>query len=473
MQTGARLSIGAKLALRYTAVMSVTLTVVALFVYTQVEHRVNREAKLLLQVQAADLIEALASQRREHAEDVVLAWLDDHAHRIAEHADPSLKLGIEFRSESGERVLAAGSLTGVDLPIPRTILDGEQPSQLRAVNLGDEFAFLSIATRVPGGILRLVMNTERYADNIDHIRDVFLLSLPLVVALSALGGWLLARGSLRPISQITRTARRISGSTPDERVPLTGSGDELDQLAGTLNEMLGRIHGNLARMRRFNANAAHELRTPLAALSNEVEVTLEKPRTDEEYREVLGDVVERVRGLAAGVDAMLRLARSEAGLDPEHRTLVELRPILETVYDFFAPLAEDNGISLRLVSAPHAEILGDASWLHQLFSNLVSNALKFTPKGGSVDVTGLVDAAEARVRVRDTGSGISGDQLERIFDRYERGEGERSPGFGLGLAIAQEIARAHGGWITVSSPEGCGATFEVGLPLAPPAGERA
>lgn len=460
-----RFSIGAKLALRYTAVLSVTLTVVALFVYAQVTQRVNRDARLLLEIQVADLADALESQRAEHDPDHVRAWFGGYARRVVENSDPSLGLGVELRDASGERLAAAGSLAAADVPIPLAVLESREESVLRAVNIGEQLAYLSVARRVPDGILQVAMNTRRYADNIEHIRDVFLLSLPLVLVLSALAGWLLARGSLRPIARITRTARAIGAANLDESVERTGSGDELDQLAETLNEMLARIRDSVGRMRRFNANAAHELRTPLNALSSEVEVTLEQPREAHEYRQVLVDVMGRVRSLATSVDAMLRLARSEAGLDPQHTGPVQLEKVLETVYDFFAPLAEDQGVSLRLFSVPRVIVQGDASWLHQLFSNLVSNALKFTPEGGSVEMSGVVESGRVRVHVRDTGRGVPEAQLDRIFDRYERGTRDSSPGFGLGLPIAREIARAHGGGISVESAPGQGTTFTVELPL--------
>lgn len=459
-----RLSIGAKLALRYTAALAITVSVVAAFVYAQVAHRINRDALLLIEMQTEDLAETYASQRAQHAPDEVLAWMRGHAERVVERADPSLRLGVALFSASGDSVLAAGSLAREGAPLSRALLQGKVESQVRAVNLGEEYAFLSMAIRVPDGFLQVAVNTQRYAENVAHIRDVFLLSLPLVLLLTALGGWMLARGSLRPIAHITQSAQRITGANLDESVPVTGSGDELDQLATTLNDMLGRIREGLERMRRFNADAAHELRTPLTAISSQIEVTLEKERDPDEYRTVLAGVLERVQALAQGVDAMLRLARTEAGLDAEHRVPTPLRPVLETVVEFFAPLAEDGGLDLRMGPIPDATVIGDVSWLHQLFSNLVSNAIKFTPAGGAVSVESEVDAESIRVYVRDTGPGIPAESLSLVFERFHRLRHDRA-GFGLGLPIAQEIARAHGGRIEVASAEGAGALFSVCLPL--------
>jgi heavy metal sensor kinase len=463
----ARLSIGVKLLLRYTAVLSITVTVVSVFVYSQVTRRINRDARLLVEIQTQDLAEAYRGQLEEHGADGVIARLDEHAQRLVRGADPSLRLGIAFVDDGGGRAVQAGSLASREVPLSRSLLEGERSSELRAVNLGGRFAYLCGTTRVPGGFIQVVMNTERYAENIRHIRDVFLLSLPLVLVLTAVGGWLLVRGSLRPISQITQTARRISGANLEESVPVTGSGDELDQLASTLNEMLLRIHESVERMHRFNANAAHELRTPLTAMSSQLEVTMEKNREPEEYRKVMAAVLERVRALAESVDAMLRLARTEAGLDPAHRSPTSVRPLVETVWEFFDPLAQEGGVDFRVGQVPDAVVIGDASWLYQLFSNLVSNAIKFTPAGGSVSIDGEVEPGWLRVVIRDTGPGIPPDEIERVFDRYQRAEGLRT-GFGLGLPIALEIARAHGGRIEVESSPGVGTAFTVWLPLADP-----
>ena len=461
----ARLSIGAKLTLRYTAAVSVTLTAVAVFVYAQVAHRINREARLLLEVQAQELAAGFAAQVTESSFEEAVSWMTTRMERSVRSADPGLKLGIELVSEQGERILGAGSLRVAAPPVSQAVLDGRRPRLLRAINLGEALPYLSMAVRVPGGAVQVAINTERYASNVRHIRDVFLWSLPLVLVVTALIGWLLARGSLRPISQIAETARRIGGGNLAETVPESGSGDELDRLAATLNEMLGRIHDSLSHMRRFNANAAHQLRTPLTAISSEIEVTLEKTRGDEEYRHVLEDVLARVGSLARGVDAMLRLARVEAGLEPGTRVSVSLREVLETVREFFEPVAEEGGVALESRGVPDARVTGDASWLHELFSNLVANALHYTPAGGTVSLTGRLERDLVVIEVHDTGPGIPADQLARIFERFERaGPSGPGSGFGLGLPVAQEIARAHGGHIDVASEPGKGTTLSVRLP---------
>ena len=153
-----------------------------------------------------------------------------------------------------------------------------------------------------------------------------------------LGSWL-ARGSLRPIKEINLTARRITGTHLEETIPTTGNRDELDDLAHTLNEMIASIRASVVRMQRFSANAAHELRTPLNAMRSRIDVTLEKQREPEEYRRILGEMAEEVESLSSSVHAMMRLAQSEAGLQPEQRVPVEISSLLGEVVEFFRPLA--------------------------------------------------------------------------------------------------------------------------------------
>jgi signal transduction histidine kinase len=464
-----RMSIGVKLTLRYTAAVSITVTAAATLVYAQVAQRVNREARLLLDAQAQELADAFASDVAQSSFDEAVALARPRIERTVRSTDPELALVAELVSRRGEVLASAGPRRDEAPPVSSAVLEGGTRKLLRAVNVGEDRAFLALEQAVPGGAIRLMMDTQRYANNVRYIRDVFALSLPPVLLVTALVGWLLARSSLRPISRITETARRITGESPSEQVPRTGSQDELDRLAETLNDMLGRLSRSMDRMRRFNANVAHQLRTPLTALSSQLEVTLEQPRDDEEYRRVLLDVLDRVRYLALGVEAMLRLAEVEAGLTPDAQQRVRLAEVIETVCEFFEPVALEKGVSLVAEPMPDAWVIGRAAWLHELFSNLVANALEYTPAGGRVALRARLSGdGNVVVDVSDTGPGIAPAQAERVFERFERA-GSRAFGFGLGLPIAREIAHAHRGWIAVAprgEPDAMGATLSTCLPLA-------
>jgi len=461
-----RLSIGARWTLRYAAALAISLSLFAAVLYTAVVRRINREAHLVTEIHASELLESLRSQTQEHDRATVLAWLQARIERTVRESDTDLKLGIQYTDERGKVISAAGSLAQVELPIPADVLSGQRRSALRAVNLGSEHAHVVSVVAAPGGFLQVAIDTSRYAENVAFVREVIQLALPLTILFTVGVGWLLARGALAPIQRINQAARRISGSNLDESIPTSGSGDELDQLAATLNAMMARIRDGVERMRRFNSNAAHELRTPLSRLCGRIESVLQRPRAEAEYREALQQVLAEAHALAGGVNAMLRLSQSESGLSREQRHPVALVPLLEELIEFFRPLAEQRGIQIETGPLAPVAVEGDGSWLRQLFSNLVDNAVKYCEAGDHVRVEARREGEEVCVSVADDGPGIAAEELPEIFERFERGAGlQGQPGFGLGLPLAREIARAHGGRIEAASQPGKGATFSVWLPV--------
>jgi two-component system OmpR family sensor kinase len=465
-----RLSIGARLTLRYAVALTFSLGLFAAVLYAAVSRRINREAHLVTEIHASELLESLRTQSEEHERAEVVDWLRRRIERTVRESAPDLDLGIQYTDEQGATIAAAGSLAAEPPPIPEDVLRGRRRSALRAVNLGRDHAHVVSVVAAPGGFIQVAIHTQRYADNVAFVREVIQVALPLTILFTAGVGWLLARGALAPIQRLDQAARRISGSNLEESIPTSGSGDELDQLAATLNAMMARIREGVERMRRFNANAAHELRTPLSRLCGQVESALQRPRRDDEYRDALQQVLAEARALAAGVNAMLRLSQSESGLSREQRQRVALGPLLEELVEFFRPLAEERGIAIEAPAFADVVVEGDGSWLRQLFSNLVDNAVKYCEPGDHVRVELRRDGAEACALVADDGPGIPAGELREIFERFERGAGQQGrPGFGLGLPLAREIARAHGGGIEASSKPGQGATFTVRLPLAPPA----
>jgi heavy metal sensor kinase len=462
-----RVSIGVRWALRYAVALSITLTLFAGVVYVAVSRRINREAHLVTEIHASELVESLRTQSEEHDRAGVLAWVPERIERTVRESPPDLALGIQYLDEHGQPIATAGSLQRERLAVPGDVLRGERDSALRAVNLGGEHAHIVSVMRAPGGFVQVAIDTARYAENVAFVREVLQMLLPITIVLTGGLGWLLARGSLAPIQRINQAARRISSANLDESIPTSGSGDELDQLAETLNAMMGRIREGVERIRRFNANAAHELRTPLSHICGRIETILARPRREEEYRDALAQVLAEAQELAAGVNAMLRLAQSEAGIPRERRERVALGALLETLVEFFEPLAEERGISIAAGPFPQVAVEGEGAWLRQLFSNLVDNAVKYCEAGDRIRVEARIEGGEVRVSVSDSGPGIAKDELPEIFERFERGARQQSrPGFGLGLPLAREIARAHGGRIAAASEPGRETTLTVWLPLA-------
>jgi len=456
----APLSIQTKWAVRYTAALLVSISIFAFYVYLRFDRSLEQDARLLLELQAQELVQELADSTGLNE------GLTEYVERHVASAEPGVMLGIAVYDPAGNLLIARGSLQGHTLDVPREVLRGRTSPAVYRTDLGDRSHYLVLATRAPHGIVQVAVSRHRFEERARHLAWVMVLALPILLLLTLGTGWLLARGSLRPIAQITTTARRITGANLDEQIPTTGSGDELDQLAATLNDMIARLRESMERMRQFSADAAHELRTPLAALRSQIEVTLEKERTPSEYRGVLSGLLEEVETLADAVHAMLRLASSEAGIDPTRRASVALPPLLDEVMDFFEPVADEHEVELRRTSLPHVSISGDPTWLHQLFANLLHNAIKYTPAGGHVTIEAAVQGSRIAVRVRDSGVGIPKHEQERVFARFHRtGARKEVPGAGLGLPIAREIARAHGGSIELESTPGAGSNFPVWLPL--------
>ncbi len=309
-------------------------------------------------------------------------------------------------------------------------------------------------------------------ENMLKTRRRFLLAmaavLPLGLLLAGGGGWALARRALKPVDQMTQTAQRISGNDLDQRLPMRGSGDELDRLATTLNAMLDRLNAVIDQMRQFSADASHELQTPLTILKGELEVALRSPRDPEEYQGVLASGLEEIDRLDKLVAGLLLLARADAGvlrLDPKP---VDLSALVSDVGDLMRPLADAHAIDLQLTPVEPVAVRGDQEHLRRLMLNLVDNAIKYTPSGGQVTISLQPDGDWAALKVADTGIGFSDDERQMIFDRFHRATDTRSrdvKGVGLGLSIARSIAAAHGGRIDVQSRPGHGSRFTVVLPL--------
>lgn len=309
--------------------------------------------------------------------------------------------------------------------------------------------------------------------------------VPLALLLAGTGGWLLARRALRPVDQMTRTARRIEAEHLGKRLEGAEVDDELGRLARTLNEMLARLEAAFAQVRRFSADASHELKTPLTVLKGEIEVALRSPRDPAEYQRVLASILEEVESMARLVDDLLLLSRADAGALRLDLGPVELDRLVEEVAKEGEVLARGKQVQVRIAGIEPLVVRGDGQRLKQLLRNLVDNGVKYTPAGGQVTLGLRVASREVsspssqlpeapgpwvELSVRDTGVGISPEALPRIFERFYRADPARSRetgGAGLGLCIARTIAEAHGGTIEVESAPGAGSTFTLRLPLAP------
>jgi heavy metal sensor kinase len=290
--------------------------------------------------------------------------------------------------------------------------------------------------------------------------------VPLGVLLAATGGALMARAALRPVDQMSAAARRITAEALGRRVQVRGTGDELDRLAETLNGMLARLEAAFAEVRRFSADAAHELRTPLTALKGGLEVALRAGRSPEEYRRVLEGSLEEVERLIRLAEDLLLLSRASSAPEPR-REAVDLEPLALEVLDVGARLAAGTGVAVRLKEAAPVTVRGNPTALRRAALNLMDNAVKYTPAGGSVELSVARDGDDAVLAVEDTGPGIAPEDAPRVFEPFVRLDAARARdigGSGLGLAIARSIVLAHGGRIAVERGAAGGARFTIRLP---------
>jgi two-component system heavy metal sensor histidine kinase CusS len=280
----------------------------------------------------------------------------------------------------------------------------------------------------------------------------------------------IARRGFEPVERIGRTLRHIRSSTLYERLDASGLPIELSALAETCNEMLDGLEEAFAKLSRFSADIAHELRTPINNLRGEVEVALARPRSSEEYRSVLGSCLEEAQRLSKLIASLLFLARAEGAAVQARKQTLNLAGEIAAVAEFYEALASEAGVTLTVETAGRLEIPVDRSLFQSALGNLVENAITATPRGGRVTIRAARDAGEVRVDVSDSGRGIPAAELPRVFDRLHRVDPSRagggaSGGAGLGLAIVKSIATLHGGTVSIRSDEVTGTTATLRLPV--------
>jgi signal transduction histidine kinase len=279
----------------------------------------------------------------------------------------------------------------------------------------------------------------------------------------------MTRNMLRKVDAVNRTSTQIIHGDLSQRVPLSGTGDEFDQLAQNLNQMLDQIERLMAGMRQVTDNIAHDLRTPLSRLRARLEVTLIEKPDQTRYAEVLRETINEADRLLGTFNALLSIAEAEAGSRRDGFEPVDLSEIARDVAELYEPVADENGLGFETGIADKIMVRGDRLLLSQAIANLLDNALKYTPVG-KVALRVDTRAGKARVEVSDTGPGVPPDRRSTVFDRFVRLEGSRStPGNGLGLSLVRAVAKLHDGeiWLADSLPgaERPGLKVVLELPL--------
>ena len=319
------------------------------------------------------------------------------------------------------------------------------------------------------GIVQVGSSLESVQEVFHSFLYIFIPGMFASIIVASAVGWFLARKALQPVTEITNLAQRIGAENLSERLNISVSHDEIGMLATTINGMFERLEDSFRQIKQFTADASHELKTPLTILKGEMEIALRSKGDMEHMREALISSLEEIDRMSGIVMNLLDLAKMDVEKGALPMGPVSVDRVLAERFEHFRRRAADKSIEFVLMRSVPAVVKGDPVRLSQLLSNLIDNAVKYTGRGGRVELSLDIEGADAVIRVKDTGMGIPASDIPHIFDRFYRVNQARSGGeggAGLGLSICREIALAHGGAITVESEPGFGTTFTATLPLA-------
>jgi two-component system heavy metal sensor histidine kinase CusS len=330
---------------------------------------------------------------------------------------------------------------------------------------GKYFALVTTVEEVRGRSYTMQVAQDRSGDE-EFVKEFGAL-LAVVLVLGILASTVIAitvtKRGLRPLAEMARSLQSFGPKRLHERIPPDGWPRELRPLAVAFDEMFDRLEDSFTRLSQFSADLAHELRTPIANIRGEGEVALTRARTPEEYREVLDSIVGECERLSGIVDNLLFLARAEAAEGHVQRARVDGLAAVEKIAAYYEPLAEEHRTAITC--AGEGEVYADPMLLGRAVSNLVENALRFTPAGGTIQISVAAGAGQSQVSVRDTGCGIVAEHLPRVFDRFYRADSSRSSqGSGLGLALVKSIMDLHDGSAVVESEVDRGTTVTLTFP---------
>jgi heavy metal sensor kinase len=316
-------------------------------------------------------------------------------------------------------------------------------------------------------LIRLGHTEEPLWSRLDEMLLGSIFVLPVVLALAGFAGYGLVRRALGPIEQMARRAKEITPQRLHDRLPNDDTDDELGQLARVFNETLARLEQAFEQLRRFTSDASHELRTPLAAIRSVGEVGLQKDGTRSEYRDIIGSMLEEVNRLTSLVDNLLTISRADAGSLQLELVQIPVMQLAREAAALFEVLVEEKALTLVLSGDGSATIRGDRLFLRQAFMNVLHNAVKYSPVGGTIQVRVQRSGDEVAVEIEDNGPGVPPEDRTKIFDRFYRVDKARwreSGGAGLGLAITKWVVEAHRGEISLEGGSRQGCLFRVKLP---------
>ena len=376
---------------------------------------------------------------------------------------------VEIRSQAGDLIYRNFSMVEAFAALsPLQELHKKTFHSLRLVN-GPNLLVMQEIHQVGGARVAIVVgrSKDRLFSEMWHLLMIQVLLLPLVILLASAGGYFVAGRVLVPLKKIVARMQAISADRLDERLPVGNPEDELGQLSITFNELLVKLDCSFRQMRQFTADASHELRTPLSALRSVGEMALRHPRNEAAYQETIASMLEEVEKMTRLVTDLLALARSDSGIFSPAFEKTDLGVVVNDEVALLKILAEEKAQRLSIDVEQPCSVLLDRAIFRQAISNILHNAIQYTPVGKEIRVVVGKDPEGCYVEISDAGPGIAPEHRDRVFDRFYRVDKVRSRetgGAGLGLAIATRAVAVHGGHIDLSSRPGRGSTFRIRIP---------
>ena len=450
-------SIRTRLTLWYSVVLLAGLVLLSAGIWVTVSHSLRASLDDSLTEHAAGVITVLRTESESENSNHLSEELNEYA-----TATPGGNL-MEIRDAQGHPILQSKTVA-----MPAT---GSAPAFAEQTSNSVRYRTFTTTVRVNGQPYRVLVATPMDATEVTlrRVRWLLLWSAPAVLLLASLGGIWISRRALAPVDEITLAARSIGIQSLSRRLDVPSTGDELQRLSETWNEMLARLEAAVKRLSQFTADASHELRTPVALIRTTAELTLRRERSPETYREALRQVVLESERTSRLVDDLLLLARADAGLPSLALERMELTPLVRDVCQQGQVLAESRQLQISTV-APEEPVFVEANdpALRRMLLLLLDNAMKYTPVGGRIVLSVDRDPGGATVAVRDTGIGIPETALPHVFERFYRVDESRNRdagGTGLGLSIAKWIAERHHASLEAESVVGEGSVFRIRFPL--------
>jgi len=487
-------SIRFSLTLWYAAILIVILSLFGGVLYTSVRSNLGQDVDRLLMSEADGIGDAISSfgkaeleAKNPHIssqdkiaeiflENVARGELPALVERWVEVTDElDTVRPVRIVSKQGETLAFSPSLSNWMIPVNVQTLQGvgARKTLYETYRIADGYRVRMVTHPIleKGRLLYFVqvaISLLQTDASLDRLRGWLLWLIPSTAILASLIGWFLASLALRPVGRMIHEARQMSESRLHQRIAVPKTGDELQELGFTFNEMLDRFERGFKRLRQFSAAASHELRTPLTVMKGEMELVLRKSRTDEEYERVLRNQLNVVNDMAHVVEQLLAVAHAEDGELAVNWETLELGDLIRSVVRGYESMALQKKISLEVLATELVHVQGERSLLERLIANLLENAIKHTPLEGRVTLEAVRREDQSFLIVRDTGKGIFEEELPKIFDKFfsHQHSSDGIPSTGIGLGLCRWIAEVHKGKIDVANIPGRGAKFTISFPAS-------